>query len=261
MPIDLPGISQLPLAASVFLILFARVGAILMLLPLFTEEGMNGRARLLLALGMSLAFWGLLSGRIEPVVLSASQGAGIPLAVVLAELLTGLAIGMIVRITFQTAAMAGTLISLQVGLSAAMMFDPGQGGQTALLSRMISVAAVVVCFALGVHHVWIGAIVKSYAVFPVGHLPPAADFAALAVRTAGEAMALAVSLAGPLLVYGVVFNVALSLMARMAPAIQVFFIMQPLNVLLGLALLASVSGILLMTFAHAMIRAMEAIWG
>ena len=51
--------------------------------------------------------------------------------------------------------------------------------------------------------------------------------------TVGRAMSLAVSMAAPLLVYGIVFNVALGFASRLAPALQVFFIAQPLNLLLS----------------------------
>jgi flagellar biosynthetic protein FliR len=159
---------------------------------------------------------------------------------------------MLVRIFFQAAAMAGSIASMQVGLSSALIFDPAMGGQLPLLARFVNVAAGVTCLALGLHHLWIAAIVRSYASFPVGGLPPFADFAQLAVMTTSQAMTLAVSMAAPLLLYGILFNVALGLAARMAPAIQVFFITQPLNILLGLTLFATVIGSALYGFAMAM---------
>jgi hypothetical protein len=54
-------VQDFPLQASAFLILFARAGAVLMLLPLFSEESVPGRIRLLIAFGLSLGLWGLLS--------------------------------------------------------------------------------------------------------------------------------------------------------------------------------------------------------
>jgi flagellar biosynthetic protein FliR len=73
-------------------------------------------------------------------------------------------------------------------------------------------------------------------------------------------MGLGISLAAPLIVYGAIFNVALGLAARAAPAIQVFFITQPLNLLLGLSLLAMVLGTLLNAFAAAMTAFMQNGW-
>jgi flagellar biosynthesis protein FliR len=247
----------LPEQVTAFLILFARVGAVLMMLPAFSEDAVPARLRLLVAFGVSAGLWGLVGARIGPALLS---DAVLP-AVLIAELMVGFAMGLIVKIMFFAAAMAGSIVSFQIGLSMAMLFDPAQGGQSPLLGKVVGVAAVVVCLGFGLHHLWIGSIVRSYDLFPVGGLPPFADFAQLAVRVATDSLSLAVSLAAPLIVYGIVFNCALALSARMAPAIQVFFIAQPLNILLGLGLFATVIGTMLATFARAMAGWMQAGFG
>jgi flagellar biosynthetic protein FliR len=72
---------------------------------------------------------------------------------------------------------------------------------------------------------------------------------------------LGISLAAPLIVYGIVFNVGLGLASRLAPAIQVFFVAQPLNLLLGLALFASTLGIMLTTFADTQAAWLAGGWG
>lgn len=247
----------LPGAATGFLILFARVGAVLMLLPVFSEDAVPVRLRLMLALAMSAGLWGLLGGRIA---LLAYDSPALP-GILIAETLTGLAIGMIIKIMFLSAAMAGSIISLQVGLSSALINDAAQGGQAAVLSKFVSVAAAVVCLGMDVHHLWIAAIVHSYTMFPIGGLPPAADFAQLAIATVGKAMHLSISLAAPLLVYGIVFNMALGLSVRLAPAIQAFFLAQPLNLLLGLALFASLIGGTLTIFATTLTLWLQTNWG
>ncbi|WP_431469893.1 flagellar biosynthetic protein FliR [Sphingosinithalassobacter sp. LHW66-3] len=248
--------AELEPTVTAFLILFARVGAVLMLLPVFSEDAVPGRIRLLIAAGMTLALWGLLGSGARAAV----DGGGLA-AILVAELLTGLAMGMIVKILFYAISMAGSIISLQIGLSAAMLFDPSQGGQVPLLSKFVTVAAALVCMAMQVHHLWLGAIVHSYELFPIGGLPPAQDFAQLAVAAVNRSMTLAVSLAAPLLIYGIIFNVALGLAARVAPAIQVFFIGQPLNLLLGIAITAVTIGTVLTFFATAMGDAMQGGWG
>ena len=239
---------SLPLDATALLILFARVGAVLMLLPVFSEESVPGRIRLLIALATTTGLYGILSPRVTPF---AGDAAALP-GILVAEILVGLALGAIVRIMFQAAAMAGSIVSLQVGLTSSVVYDASQGGQAPILSKFVSVAAAVVCMALAVHHLWIASIIQSYALFPVGGLPPADDFSRLAVDVTTRSMGLGVSLAAPLIVYGIVFNVALGLASRLTPAIQIFFIAQPLNLLLGIALFATVLGAMLTAFAAAM---------
>lgn len=238
--------AELPLLATAFLILFARIGAVLMLLPVFSEEAVPGQVRLLLAVGMTAALFGLLRPDVAPL---AAQADVALLGTVLAELLTGLAFGMLVRIFFQAAAMAGSLVSLQIGLTTALVWDPSVNGQAPVLAKWFAVAAALLCFAFNVHHLWISAIVGSYQLFPAGSVPNAADWASLASATAGKATLLAVSLAAPFMIYGMVFSVAVGFASRLAPQIQIFFIVQPLNLLLGLSLLAVTAGAMLSLFA------------
>jgi len=247
---------DLALQVTAFLIVFARVGAVLMLLPVFSEDSIPGRIRLMIAFAMSAALMGILGA---PAHAAAAQGA-LP-AVLIAELVTGLAMGMIVKILFYAISIAASIISTQVGLSSLIVFDPAQGGQTPMLSKMVTLAAALVCMALQVHHLWLGSIIHSYQLFPIGGMPPAHDFAELAVATVGRSMSLGIGLAAPLIVYGIVFNVALGFSARVAPAIQVFFIAQPLNLMLGLALTAMILGTMLTTFAQSLADAMNGAWG
>ena len=245
-----------PAQVAALLILFARVGAIWMLLPLFSEDSIPGPARLLMALGLSLALYGVLGSRVAPF---AADDVSL-VRTILIELTIGLAIGSLIRTMMQAASMAGAIISVQIGLSSVLVFDPALGGQTPVLARLIALAATLTCFAADLHHEWIAAIVRSYDVFPVGAMPNPGDWAALFVATVSKATALAVSLSAPFLVYGLLFNVALGLASRLAPALQIFFIAQPANLLLGIALLGLTIGAILSTFAGAMSAWMTSGW-
>ena len=249
-------IRELPLHATGFLILFARVGAVLMLLPVFSEEAVPGRIRLLIAFAMTAGMWGLLDHNVLP---AARDEAGLAGTIVV-ELAIGLALGMVVKIMFFAIVMAGSIASLQIGLSSAIIYDASIGGQTPVLAKLVAVGAAVLCMGVGLHHLWISAIVRSYELFPVGAVPIAGDMAALGIATVSRSMALAVSLSAPLLVYGIVFNVALGFSSRLAPSIQVFFIAQPLNLLLGFALFATVIGTTLAAFTGAMTDWMQGGW-
>jgi flagellar biosynthetic protein FliR len=254
--LDLATLLRLPIDTAAFLILFCRVGAVIMLLPAFSEDAVPPQIRLVMALGFTFGMYGMLEPRVTPALHS---GISLPLLVI-GEVMVGLAIGMVVRILFSAAAIAGAIAAQQVGLSSALVVDPSMGGQAPLLSRLIGLAAVVVCMGAGVHHLWIASIFGSYATFPVGGMPNAADFAQLAVSVTGQALALGVSLAAPLILYGMLFNLGLGLAARVAPSIQVFFIAQPLNLLLGLSVLAMSIGAMLTAFAAAMTTFMQSGW-
>lgn len=250
-------IDDLPLQATAFLILFARVGSVIMLLPVFSEDAVPAQIRLFAGLGMTLGLWAFLSPRVLPMANVKDMALA---GILVAELLVGISLGLIMRIMYQAISIAGSLISLQIGLTSAVIFDPGQSGHAPILSRFVGVAAAVVCFALAVHHLWLGALIKSYGLFPVGVVPNTQDFAQLAVRVAGNSLALGVSLAAPLLVYGIVFNTVLGLVARVAPALQIFFIAQPLNLLLGVTITAATLGATLVAFANSIAAWMNMGW-
>ena len=95
-------------------------------------------------------------------------------------------------------------------------------------------------FATNLHHLMLRALFDSYVLFAPGTLPPVADFADLAVRYVSSAFRVGVQIAAPFIVYGLVFYISLGLLARLMPQLQVFFIAIPLQILLGLVLLAIV---------------------
>lgn len=252
---------DLPRVLTLFALIFARAGAMLMLLPGFSDDAVPGRMRLLIALGLAAGMQGLLAPHISAALDAAMQGNAALAYLLLLELLTGMMLGGVVRLMFLAITIAGAIISLQVGLTTGLVQDPSAGGQVPLLARFISIAALLLCLSLGVHHLWIGALVESYGVFPPGAMPPAADFAQLALKAASGAMALGLSLAAPLLIYGILFNTALGLAARLAPQLQLFFIAQPLSIALGLALTAATLGVALSGFAAEMAQWVRALTG
>jgi len=234
--------------AAVQLLLFARLGTMLMLLPLVGDDPVPRQVRLLLAVGLCFALGGLL----RPSVLPLATGGEARLAILLcSETITGLALGILAKLFFQAAVMTGSLLSLQTGLTAAIVFDPMMGGQTPMLGKLVGLAATIFCFLLGLHEWWFAGIVQSYRSFPPGLPLQAADWATLAIATTGKATALAVSLAAPFLVFGILFNVALGFAARLAPTIQIFFVAQPLLIAGGIALLAVTIGAMLTGFGDA----------
>jgi hypothetical protein len=145
--------------------------------------------------------------------------------------------------------------------SSALIADPALGGHSALLSRLLALAGVTAALAAGVHHIWFGAIVRSYAAFPPGAVPDIAMLADRAVQAATDATRLAVGLSAHYLVFGLIFNLTLGLAARLAPAIQIFFIAQPLTILGGLALLLLVMGPIISAYATALADWTQAMLG
>jgi flagellar biosynthetic protein FliR len=116
---------------------------------------------------------------------------------------------------------------------------------------MFALAAVVVVLATGLYVIPLRALAESYAVLPAGDPFPAGAGAEAVAAAAQESLALALRLAAPFVVAAIIINVALGLLARIAPQVQVYFVAIPGQVLLGLALLAAVMPALLGAFQQA----------
>ena len=221
-------------------LVFVRVAAIVMLLPGVGEQGVPPRIRLSFALVLALTLTPLVSGGLPAVPATAGVMGG----QVIAEALIGLMIGALLRLFLTSLAVAGEVLSLQTTLSFAQTTNPLQAQPTAALGAFLTLLGVVLIFATDLHHLFIGAIARSYVIFKPGEALPLADAATLAGRTLSEAFALGIQLSAPVIVFSVVLNVAAGLVNRVMPQFQVFFAATPLSVLGGLSIFALSLGVL-----------------
>jgi len=224
----------LPANLFAVLLVFARVGSALMLMPGLGDLYVPQRARLLLALLLSL----IVASVIGPALPRAPASPAALTALLFGEIVVGLLLGTIARILLQALEAGGAIISMQLGLSAATVFDPAAAQQSAITSAFLTVLGTLVIFLTDSHHLMLRALVDSYALFVPGAMPPFEDLAATVVRYVGLSFRLAVELSAPLIVAGTLFYVALGLVAKLMPQLQVFFIIMPLQIVGGLLIFA-----------------------
>lgn len=227
---------ELPVLAFQAVLLFARLGAAVMLLPGLGEQEVPATIRLGLGLGLVL----LLMPALAPGLPAAPDDVGQSARLIVIEVLIGLWLGGLARLVTIAMAMAGQAVALLLGLAQALVPDPELGGQGTATGRLFSLAAVVVVLGTGLYALPLRALAESYAVLPVGEAFPAGAGAEAMAAAAAESFALALRLAAPFVLAAVVINVALGLLTRIAPQVQVYFIAVPGQVLAGVALLALV---------------------
>ncbi|HET6519825.1 MAG TPA: flagellar biosynthetic protein FliR [Geminicoccaceae bacterium] len=233
------------------LLVFCRVGAALMLLPGFGEPYVPPRLRLLLALGLSL----LLAAALGPGgLLPAAPASPAALALLVGhEVLVGLFLGTAARTLLGALHVAGTAIAYQSSLAGASVFDPGAATQGTLPGNLLTTTALVLLFVTDGHHVLLQALAASYAVgggLEPGAGPPLGDMAELFGRLVADAFALGLRIAAPVVLVSLLLYLGLGVLNRLMPALQVFFIALPLQILLAFAtLMLSLAGGLLAFFA------------
>ena len=226
-------IRLLPDVAVLYMLAFARIGAIVMLLPGIGETAVAPRIRLGIALFLTLLLQPL-SAPLYPAGLAVKPAA---LAVMLGgEIAVGLFIGMASRLVLAAAQVAGTTIANQLGLGFAMTVDPTQGQQGVIFGNFLSLMAVTLIFVTDLHVPAISAVSSSFTLFPPGQWLPAGDFAEATVKLVGESFRVGLQISAPFLAFGLIFNLGLGMLQKMMPQFQIFFVAMPLSIGVGLLL-------------------------
>src|ERR1700683_3613848 len=237
-------ISVLPVLAATFMLVFARIGAMVMLLPGLVEINVPVRIKLAIALLLTLVILPLHRDafRVEMESLT-------PLLVqMLHEIIIGIVRGATARVTLAALQVAGSVIAQQMGLGFVTAVDPTQGQQGLLIGNFLTLLGITLLFATDSHHLVIAALNDSSSIFSPGDLVPSGDVAALATRAFAAAFKIGMQLSAPFLVFGLVFNIGLGVLARLMPQMQVYFVGVPLAILAGFLIFAFVISAMMGSF-------------
>lgn len=210
-----------------FALAFCRIGAAVMVLPIFGERYVNSSARLAFALATTL----VLHTAIPATYLAVEDPAGLA-TIVASELVIGLFIGATVRLVLAVTHLAGGVIAMQSGLASAAFFDPAEGTQSSGIGNFLTMIVLVVIVVSDSHHMMLKGLGDSYAIMPRGGLP-VADMADLFARLSALAFETAIRLAAPLLVVGIMINIVSGAMNKLMPTFQVMFVVMPLQIALA----------------------------
>lgn len=229
------GVEAYATAAQVYAagLVFARIGAMVMLVPGLGDASVPPRIRLSFALLMALVLTPLVT---HDVVVPTTLGAGA--GALIRETLVGLMMGSILRLFLASLSTAGEVVSIQTTLGFAQTANPAQAAPSTTISTFLALIGTVLVMTTDLHHLFFGAMVNSYRLFPFGHAILVGDAGTLAVQTVAGSFALGIQLAAPVIVFSIVFNIAAGLVGRAMPQFQIFFVATPLSVMLGLSIFA-----------------------
>jgi flagellar biosynthetic protein FliR len=237
-------VAFLPAYGAAFLLVFARIGTMLMLLPGMGEASLSARMRLGVAVVLSAILFPLHRAAYHIDL----KGFAPTLAMLGEELLVGAVLGLTARLTISALEVAGSVVAQQLGLANISGVDPSQGEQGVLVGNFLTMLGITLIFATDMHHLVIAALHDSYTLFEPGEVPLLGDVAALFTHSVAAAFRIGVQLAAPFLAFGLLFNVGLAVLSRLIPQMQVFFVGQPLSIMLGLIALALVLGTMMGIF-------------
>ncbi len=215
-------------------LVFARLGAMMSVLPGFAEPSVPARLRLGIALALT-------------VVMAPGLAPGLPVApgdpwlagqMVMTEVIIGLTIGSLARLLFTALATAGQVFGAETGLAFAQTADPTMNQTGQIFSVFLSLLGVTLLFVTNLHHVFLEGLGRSYETFVPGQPLLIGDAADMAVAMVSESFRIGVQIGAPIILAGLIFRVGLGVLARLAPTIQVFFVTMPLSVLGGFIIMA-----------------------
>ncbi|MDP1585598.1 MAG: flagellar biosynthetic protein FliR [Bradyrhizobium sp.] len=237
-------VSFLPALGAAFLLTFARIGTMVMLLPGVGELSMPSRVRL----GIALVLTGILLPSHQSAYTVDLNALGPVIVLLFQEIMIGAVLGLTARLATSALQVAGSVVAQQLGLGFVTAVDPTQNQQGMLLGNFLSIVGVTLVFATDLHHLVIAALNDSYIIFAPGQLPLVGDVAQHFTQVIATSFRIGIQLSAPFLVFGLLFNLGLGILSRLMPQMQVFFIGLPLSILLGLMLLLIVIGTMMGTF-------------
>ncbi len=237
-------ISVLPEWAATFVLVFARIGVLVMLMPGTGERGIPVRQRL--GLGLLVAL--LILPAVQPMFRINADDTPSLLRMLLIELMVGLMIGLFVRLALTSLQTAGVIIANQLSLAFAQTIDPSQGQNSVTLANFMTILGLTLIFAMDLHHLSIRGLFDSYGMFAPGVAPSVSDATELIISGVAQSFVVGLRIAAPFMAFALIFNIGLGLLSRLMPQMQVFFLAMPATIILGFMIFLAVIGVLMLGF-------------
>lgn len=216
-----------------FLWPFTRIMGLLAVAPLFGNRSIPARVKV--ALGL------LLSAIVAPTVGALPQMDPMSMTGVLVlaqQFIIGIAMGFAMRIVFTAVELAGELCGMTMGLGFATFFDPQSAGRSSAISQYLSLLTLMVYLAANLHLVVLSTLVDSFATMPVSAMPMGGDLFRQLAGWGGRIFSAGVQLALPVVAGLLITNIALGILTRAAPQLNLFGVGFPVTLTVGFLMLA-----------------------
>jgi flagellar biosynthetic protein FliR len=217
-----------------FLWPFFRIAGLVGTAPILGESSIPIRLKVGVAALCTLVVMPLL-GPIPDVPTGSFAG----LLIAAQQVLIGMALGLCMHLIFTATKMAGEFVGLQMGLAFASFFDPATGANTAVLSRLFNLVAMLIFLAVNGHLLMIDGLMRTFDFLPVGAPLDPNGWGAL-LEWSGQLWISGMLLALPLIIVLLTINLALGILNRTAQQLSVFAVGFPITLTTGLVVLAIV---------------------
>lgn len=216
----------------VFLLVFARVAAFFTTLPLFSYRTIPHMHKIGLSFFISwIMFFAI---KKEPISLDEMY-----VLLVIKEVLVGLCIGLLAYIIMSAIQIVGGLIDFQMGFAVANVIDPQTGAQSPLMGQYLHTFALLLLLAVNGHHVLLDGVFYSYQFIPLHHFLSLGNgnVVQYVVKAFSQMFVIAFQMSAPIVGCLFLVDVALGIVARTVPQLNIFVVGLPVKIIVGLILL------------------------
>ncbi len=213
----------------IFIMLFARVTALIVVAPILGHQSIPVQVKVAIGLFLSFVMYPTAAGA-EQVV----QAEFLPIVIMaLREVVVGVIIGFATGLLFAGVRYAGDLIAMDIGISMAAMFDPESNSQSSVISEFLYLAMAMVFLIMNGHHFLLEALHLSYVAVPIGSFAVSGPASVILIKLVGMTFVIAAKLAAPIMVSMFLINLALSILSRVMPQMNIFAVAFPVKIGVG----------------------------
>ncbi len=227
-----------------FLMLLARIASLMIVAPVFGSQSVPPVVKIALALFLSFVLYPLAAQKAPSMDLQLMSLVLVAMKEVVVGLLLGFATGLI----FEGVRVAGELMGFDLGFSMATVFDPETSQNNPILSEFMVMLMTLVFLLVNGHHFVLQGLQVSYEVVPVGGFTMNGLLSQKLIALTAGIFAVGIQLAAPVMVSSFLVNIAMGVLARVSPQINVFIVSLPVKIFVGFVVLMTAGPVMIYVF-------------
>ena len=236
-----------PELAEAFVLVLIRIGAMIMMVPAFGDATVPASVKWGLSILITLLLFPIVKAGIPPT----GEFGFVSLVLGIAgELLIGIVIGLSARIMFAGIQLAGEMVGFQMGFSVASVIDPATSDQVSVIAEFQYLLSLLLFMTVNAHHVFISAIAESYQVLPPLSVHFSGPLLQALVSLSKDIFVIAVKISAPVMAVLLFTNVAMGLVARTVPQMNIFIVSFPLQIAVGLLFMGIAAPVFVKVIQH-----------
>jgi flagellar biosynthesis protein FliR len=240
-----------PELAEAFILVLIRVSAMIMMLPAFGDATVPAPVKWGFSILITLLLFPIVKAGIPP-----TRDVGfLPLVLGIAgELMIGIIIGLSARFIFAGIQLSGEILGFQMGFSVASVVDPTSNVQISIITEFQYLLSLLLFMTVNAHHVFISAIAESFQVVPPLSVHFSGPLLQALLTLSKNIFVIAIKISAPVMAVLLFTNVAMGLVARTVPQMNVFIVSFPLQIAAGLIFIGMAAPFFVKTVQHLFLR-------